>query len=61
MFATNVVKFEKPGVLCVEFGCSSGDLCREANVGKELIGEGGMDSVKALASVVREPGVFVVE
>ena len=61
LFATDIVEFEKPGVLCVEFGGCGGDLCWEANGGEELVGEGGMDSVETLTSVVREAGVFVVE
>ena len=61
LFATNVVKFEKPGVLCVEFGGCIGDLRGEANVGEKLVGEGGVDTVKALAPIIGESCVVVAK
>ena len=61
LFSTNVVEFEKPGVVFVEFGGCSGDLCREANGRKKLVGESRVNSVETFASVVREAGVFMIE
>ena len=61
MFSANVVEFEKSGVLFVELVGCVGDLDGEADGGEELVGEGGVDSVETLTSVVREAGVFVVE
>jgi hypothetical protein len=61
LLAADVVKFEKPGVLGVEFGCGSGDLCREADADEEFVGKGGVDTIKTLTSVVGEACVFMVK
>ena len=61
MFSTNVVEFEKPGVGIVEFASGVNDLCGVADGSEKLVSEGGVNSIKAFASVVGEARVFVVE
>ena len=61
LFAANVIEFEKTGVLRIEFGGCIGDLRGEAYVGEELVGEGGVDTIKALTPIIGESCVVVAK
>jgi hypothetical protein len=52
LFSANVVEFKEPGVSVVKLSCGGNDLFGEANGGEELVGEGGVDTIKALTPIV---------
>ena len=61
LFSTNVVEFQESVVGGVEFVSGVGDLCGIADGSEKLVGEGCVNSIEALASVVGEARVLVVK
>ncbi len=55
------LKIEKSVVGAIEFVGGVNDLCGVADGCEKLVGEGGVDSIEAFASIVREARVFVAE